>query len=182
MQLATLCHDLVDVAVVVNARSDERQDDGSSVQASSQVDLLVERPVPAAGGFAEDPERPVEVAGFGTVPGQVVDVHGKRVCVHSGQLVSHNGPQLDGALADEMLVRVDPEDPCAKAVLEACVAGPPEIVVPIAFDDLGSRLFCDFDGRIRGTGVVYDNFVDEPLERLEAPWQGLFLVFHDQAG
>jgi len=65
---------------------DERQDDGSPPKASSQVDLLVERPVPAAGGLAENPQRPVEVAGLRAVADQVVDVHGKRVGVHRGQL------------------------------------------------------------------------------------------------
>jgi hypothetical protein len=81
-----------------------------------------------------------------------------------------------------MLVGVDPEDPLAKAVLEACIARAPEIVVPITFDDLGSSSLRDFDGRISRTGVVNDNFVDNALERLEATRQRFFLVLHDHAG
>src|ERR1700678_2539019 len=89
-------------------------------EAWQQVNLLVERTVPAAPFSPEHPQSPVDIGvRHFRVVAQVVDFDCDAVGVHT---VIEQIAQLRDVGTDETLISVYPEDPLAPALLEAGVA------------------------------------------------------------
>ena len=67
-------------------------------------------------------------------------------------------------VADQGLVGVEPGDPVTGAVFQRRVAGPGEVVVPVALDHRGPEVPGDGDGVVGRAGVVDHHLVGESLE------------------
>jgi hypothetical protein len=82
---------------------------------------------------------------------------------------SEQRAQLDGILRNEVLVRVEIEDPVARRMVERDVAGIGERAVPREVHDLRPERLGDLDGAVGRTGVDDDDLVDGAVHCLEAP-------------
>ena len=113
-------------------------------------------------------------------PGQVVDGDGEAV--HLRVDLIEETQQAGHVVADEGLVGVEPGDPLPGAVFQGGVAGPGEVVVPVALDDGGAEFAGDVHGGVGRPGVVDDDLVGETLEGGQAGGDVGLFVLGDEAG
>ena len=84
--------------------------------------------------------------------------------------------------AAQGLVGIEPGDPVAGAGGQRLVAGPGEVVVPVALEDRRPELPGQGHGAVGRAGVVDDDLVGQALERGQAGRQVVLFVLDDQAG
>src|SRR5262249_1118085 len=77
---------------------------------------------------------------------------------------------------------VDAEDPAATAAEEGLVAGPREVVVPVALDHDRARSAGQGDGVVGRAGVVDHDLVGHAVETGQQPREGFVPGLRDDAG